>query len=460
MQFSELELSAEVLRGITAMGFEEPTPIQEKAIVPIMTGRDVIGQAQTGTGKTCAFAIPAVQMLVEDTGAVQVLVLCPTRELAIQTAEEFQSVSKYKEGVRILPIYGGQSIERQIQSLKRRPQIVIGTPGRVMDHMRRNTLKLGGVRMVILDEADEMLSMGFLEDMETILKKTPDDRQTVLFSATMSRPILDLTRNFQNNPEHIQILHKQLTVQNIEQYYIEVRESSKLDVLCRVVDGNNFSLCLVFCSTKKGTDALAFSLKARGYSAEALHGDIRQNERSAIMARFKSGEVSILVATDVAARGIDVDNIEAVFNYDMPNDEEYYVHRIGRTGRAGKAGQAFTFITGRDYNKLRGIQRFTKAKITAVKPPTLLDIEESRMGALLKKAADFVVEGDYDSFIPYVEELQDAVNAQTGDAPDLTTTEIAAALLKMLSAKEARKRHVTMPPMPSEPRPRRVYNRR
>ncbi len=460
MQFSELELSAEVLRGITAMGFEEPTPIQEKAIVPIMAGRDVIGQAQTGTGKTCAFAIPAVQMLAEDTGAVQVLVLCPTRELAIQTAEEFQSVSKFKEGVRILPIYGGQSIERQIQSLKRRPQIVIGTPGRVMDHMRRNTLKLGGVRMVILDEADEMLSMGFLEDMETILKKTPEDRQTVLFSATMSRPILDLTRNFQSNPEHIQILHKQLTVQNIEQYYIEVRESSKLDVLCRVVDGNNFSLCLVFCSTKKGTDTLAFSLKARGYSAEALHGDIRQNERSAIMARFKSGEVSILVATDVAARGIDVDNIEAVFNYDMPNDEEYYVHRIGRTGRAGKEGQAFTFITGRDYNKLRGIQRFTKAKITAIKPPTLLDIEESRMGALLKKAADFVVEGDYDSFIPYVEELQDAVNAQIGDAPDLTTTEIAAALLKMLSAKEARKRHVTMSPTPAEPRPRRVYNRR
>lgn len=461
MQFSELELSAEVLRGITAMGFEEPTPIQEKAIVPIMEGRDVIGQAQTGTGKTCAFAIPAVQMLAEDTGAVQVLVLCPTRELAIQTAEEFQSVSKFKEGVRILPIYGGQSIERQIQSLKRRPQIVIGTPGRVMDHMRRNTLKLGGVRMVILDEADEMLSMGFMEDMETILKKTPEDRQTVLFSATMSRQILDLTRNFQTNPEHIQILHKQLTVQNIEQYYIEVRESSKLDILCRVVDGNNFSLCLVFCSTKKGTDALAFSLKARGYSAEALHGDIRQNERSAIMARFKSGEVSILVATDVAARGIDVDNIEAVFNYDMPNDEEYYVHRIGRTGRAGKAGQAFTFITGRDYNKLRGIQRFTKAKIKAIKPPTLLDIEESRMGALLKKAADFVVEGDYDSFIPYVEELQDAVNAQVGDAPEVTTTEIAAALLKMLSAKEARKRHVMTPPSPpNEPRPRRVYNRR
>ncbi len=451
MQFTELDLSAEVLRGIQAMGFEEPTPIQEKTIVPIMEGRDVIGQAQTGTGKTCAFAIPAVQSLAEDNGRVQVLVLCPTRELAIQTAEEFQSVSKFVEGVRILPIYGGQSMDRQIQSLKRHPQIIIGTPGRVMDHMRRGTIKLDSLRMVILDEADEMLSMGFLEDMETILCKTPEDRQTVLFSATMSKPILDLTRRFQSNPEHIQILHKELTVQGIEQYYIEVREASKLDVLCRVVDGNNLSLCLVFCSTKKGTDALAFSLKARGYSAEALHGDIRQTERSAILARFKSGDVSILVATDVAARGLDVDNIEAVFNYDMPNDEEYYVHRIGRTGRAGRAGKAFTFITGRDFHKLRAIQRYTKASIKAVKPPSLLDIEESRMGALLKKAADFAAEGGYDSFVPYVEELMDAVNAQIGDSPELTTMDIAAALLKMLSEKESPRQYAPLLP-PEEPR--------
>jgi ATP-dependent RNA helicase DeaD len=458
LQFSELELSAEVLRGIQAMGFEEPTPIQEKTIIPIMEGRDVIGQAQTGTGKTCAFAIPAVQSRVEDTGRVQVLVLCPTRELAIQTAEEFQSVSKYVEGVRIVPIYGGQSMERQIQSLKRRPQIIIGTPGRVMDHMRRGTIKLDGLRMVILDEADEMLSMGFVDDMETILKKTPDDRQTVLFSATMSKPILDLTRRFQKNPAHIQILHKELTVQGIEQYYIEVREATKLDVLCRVVDGNHFSLCLVFCSTKRGTDALAFSLKARGYSAEALHGDIRQNERSAILARFKSGDVSILVATDVAARGLDVDNIEAVFNYDMPNDEEYYVHRVGRTGRAGRTGQAYTFITGRDYNKLRAIQRFTKATIKAVKPPTQMDIEESRIGMLIKKVAELAAEGDYDSFIPYVEELTDAANAQSGAAPELTVMDIAAALLKMLSEKEAPRRHAALPPT-ERPRQGRVIKR-
>jgi ATP-dependent RNA helicase DeaD len=291
-----------------------------------------------------------------------------------------------------------------------------------------------------------MLSMGFLEDMETILKKTPDERQTVLFSATMSKPILDLTQRFQTDPEHIKILHKELTVQGIEQYYIEVRESAKMDVLCRVVDGNNYSLCLVFCSTKRGTDALAFSLKARGYSAEALHGDIRQNERSAILARFKNGEVGILVATDVAARGLDVDDIEAVFNYDMPNDEEYYVHRIGRTGRAGKTGRAYTFITSRDYNKLRAIQRYTKATIKAVKPPTLLDIEESRMGALLKKAAEFAAEGDYDSFIPYVEELTDAVNAQVGETPEMTTMDIAAALLKMLSERESPRQHAPLPP--------------
>jgi ATP-dependent RNA helicase DeaD len=302
-----------------------------------------------------------------------------------------------------------------------------------------------------------MLSMGFVDDMETILKKTPEERQTVLFSATMSKPILDLTRRFQKNPAHIQILHKELTVQGIEQYYVEVRESTKLDVLCRMVDGNGFSLCLVFCSTKRGADALAFSLKARGYSAEALHGDIRQNERSAILARFKSGDVSLLVATDVAARGLDVDNIEAVFNYDMPNDEEYYVHRVGRTGRAGKTGQAYTFITGRDYNKLRAIQRFTKASIKAVKPPTQMDIEESRIGTLLKKVADFAAEGDYESFLPYVEELTDAANAQSGAAPELTTTEIAAALLKLLSEKEAPKRHAALPA--DRPRQGRVIKR-
>lgn len=431
MRFTDIPLSEPVQRGIAAMGFEEATPIQARTIRPIMDGKDVIGQAQTGTGKTCAFAIPAIETLAEDTGRVQVLVLCPTRELAIQTAEEFQSVSKYKEGIRIVPIYGGQSIDRQIMSLRKRPQIVIGTPGRIMDHMRRNTLKLDAVHMIVLDEADEMLSMGFQEDMDTILAKTPEEKQTVLFSATMSRPILELTKKYQKNPEHIRIEHTALTVPNIEQYYIEVRESSKTDVLSRVIDGNNFSLCLVFCNTKRGVDELVQGLKARGYLAEALHGDMRQSERTAVMSRFKSGDIGILVATDVAARGIDVENIEAVFNYNLPNDDEYYVHRIGRTGRAGKPGQAYSFITSREFYKLRDIQRFTKAKIKSVKIPTLPDIEENRMDALLGKVSAAVEEGRYATHAVYIERLLDEINSS--DDSDKTTLDIAAAMLRMLS---------------------------
>lgn len=445
MRFTDIPLSEPIQRGIAAMGFEEATPIQERTIRPIMDGKDIIGQAQTGTGKTCAFAIPALETLTEDTGRVQVLVLCPTRELAIQTAEEFQSVSKFREGVRILPIYGGQSIDRQIMSLKKRPQIVIGTPGRIMDHMRRNTLKLDNVRLIVLDEADEMLSMGFQEDMDTILAKTPEDKQTVLFSATMSKPILELTRKYQKDPEHIRIEHTALTVPNIEQYYIEVRESSKTDALSRLIDGNNFSLCLVFCNTKRGVDELVLGLKARGYQAEALHGDMRQNERTAVMTRFRSGDIGILVATDVAARGIDVDNIEAVFNYDLPNDEEYYVHRIGRTGRAGKPGQAYTFITAREYYKLRNIQRFTKAKIKSVQIPTLPDIEESRMDVLLRKVAAAVEEDKHGKHAIYIERLLDEIN--TSDAPDKTTLDIAAAMLRMLSEMTSpRPRTVIHPP--------------
>ncbi len=445
MRFTDIPLSEPIQRGIAAMGFEEATPIQERTIRPIMDGKDIIGQAQTGTGKTCAFAIPAIETLAEDTGRVQVLVLCPTRELAIQTAEEFQSVSKFREGIRILPIYGGQSIDRQIMSLKKRPQIVIGTPGRIMDHMRRNTLKLDSVRLIVLDEADEMLSMGFQEDMDTILAKTPEEKQTVLFSATMSKPILELTKKYQKNPEHIRIEHTELTVPNIEQYYIEVRESSKTDALSRMIDGNNFSLCLVFCNTKRGVDELVLGLKARGYLAEALHGDMRQNERTAVMTRFKSGDIGILVATDVAARGIDVDNIEAVFNYDLPNDEEYYVHRIGRTGRAGKPGQAYTFITAREFYKLRNIQRFTKAKIKSVQIPTLPDIEESRMDVLLRKVAAAVEEDRHGKHAVYIERLLDEIN--TSDAPDKTTLDIAAAMLRMLSEMTApRPRAVVHPP--------------
>ena len=421
------------------MGFEEATPIQSQTIPAIMQGKDIIGQAQTGTGKTCAFAIPAVEML-EENDNVQMLVLCPTRELAIQIAIEFQNVAKYKERVRILPIYGGQSIDRQISALKKRPQIIIGTPGRVMDHMRRSTLKLKNLKMVILDETDEMLSMGFQEDLDVILQKTPEEKQTVLFSATMSKNILAITKKYQKDPEHIKVLHKELTVPGIDQYYIEVREPFKLEILSRVIDGNDYRISLVFCNTKKRVDEVSMSLQTRGYTAEALHGDMRQNERDAVMSKFRNGDINILVATDVAARGVDVENIEAVFNYDIPNDDEYYVHRIGRTGRAGRMGVAYTFVSGRELFKLKDIQRFTKKKIKLYEPPTLFDIEESRMGRLLKKVVATIEDNKYSQYATYIEHIAEEINSNDSNEMNLTTLDIAAALLKMASKQTAEKK--------------------
>lgn len=442
IQFDDFGLTPQVARAIKEMGFEESTPIQTKAIPAIRTGQDVIGQAQTGTGKTCAFAIPAIEMMNKEDEAVQVLVLCPTRELAIQTAEEFESVSKFTERVRILPVFGGQSIERQIKALKKRPQIIIGTPGRVMDHMRRRTLKLGGLKMMILDEADEMLSMGFQEDIDTILEETSEDKQTILFSATMPKPILALTKKYQDDPVHIKIEHQQLTVPSIEQYCIEVRESSKIDILSRVIDGNNINLALVFCNTKRKVNELTMRLKTWGYSAAALHGDIRQNERLNVLSKFRNGELNLLVATDVAARGIDVDNIEAVFNYDIPNDEEYYVHRIGRTGRAGKTGKAYTFISGREWIKLKDIQRYTKAKIKQIKAPTKFDIEDGKMNELLKKVSAKASKGSDEVYTEYVERILDEFSAANAD---ITTLDVASTLLKML-AKKTIVRRPTAPP--------------
>ncbi len=383
--FKDLELSKEVQKAIMEMGFEEATPIQSKAIPHIMNKSDVIGLAQTGTGKTCAFGIPAIEMIDTSNEKVQVLILCPTRELAIQITEELKNVSKYKTGVKLLPIYGGQQIDRQIIALKRHPQIIIGTPGRIMDHMRRNTLKFVNLKMIILDEADEMLNMGFREDIDTILEKVPTERQTLLFSATMSPEIKELTTKYQKAPIFIKTNHKEVTVANIEQYYIEIREAAKLDVLTRIIDANSIKLSLVFCKTKKRVDELCGNLQMRGYVAEALHGDMRQNQRDLVMGKFRKGKIDILIATDVAARGIDVDNIEAVFNFDIPNDEEYYVHRIGRTGRAGKSGIAYTFVSGREIYKLKEIQKYTKSNITPLKPPSVEDVEDNKINVVLDK---------------------------------------------------------------------------
>ena len=431
MKFKELDLSNEVQRAVDDLGFEEATPIQAQAIPHIFDGKDIIGQAQTGTGKTCAFGIPAVEMLDPEMEGIQVLILCPTRELAIQSSEELKSVSKYKSGIRILPIYGGQPIDRQIRALKNRPQIIIGTPGRVMDHMRRRTLKLGNLKMVILDEADEMLNMGFREDMDTILKEVPEDRQTILFSATMPKEILELTKKYQKNPIHVQISRKVLTVPSIAQYYLMVSSSSKTEVLSRIIDANDVKLSLVFCNTKKRVDELTSDLQSRGYAAEALHGDMRQEQRDKVMAKFRGGQIDILIATDVAARGIDVDDVEAVFNYDLPGDDEYYVHRIGRTGRAGREGKAYSFVVGREINKLKDIQRFTKSSITPMKPPTIMDVEESKISKLMVTAKQIITNGGFDKYSAYIEKTMEEMNAVNGEEHYVSHLDFAAALLQM-----------------------------
>ena len=422
--FNELNLSAEVQKAVKEMGFEEATPIQSLAIPPILEGKDIIGQAQTGTGKTCAFGIPAIEMIDMSYSGVQVLALCPTRELAVQVSEELKNVCKYKRGIKILPIYGGQSIDRQIMALKGKPQIIVGTPGRVMDHMRRHTLKLGGLKMLILDEADEMLNMGFREDIDVILEDLPKERQTLLFSATLSPEIKQIAKLYQKNPEQIVTVHKELTIPSTEQYYLEVRESSKLELLCRLIDAKNIKLGLVFCNTKKKADEVATALQTRGYSAEPLHGDMKQSERDRVMAKFRKGAIDILIATDVAARGLDVNDIEAVFNYDIPSDEEYYVHRIGRTGRAGKKGVSYSFIFGRDIYKLKEIERYTKSKIVQMQPPSISDVEEVKREAATNQVLALLEEGGYEKYNSYIDRILTA-------SDDATTMDIAAVLFKL-----------------------------
>ena len=376
VKFEELQLDDRILRAVTDMGFEEASPIQAKAIPVEMEGHDIIGQAQTGTGKTAAFGIPLLQKIDPKKKKLQAIALCPTRELAIQVADEIRNLAKYMHGIKILPIYGGQDIVRQIRGLKDGTQIIIGTPGRVMDHMRRKTVKFDQVHTVVLDEADEMLNMGFLEDMETILSQLPEERQTVMFSATMPAAIQKIAENFQKDPQIVKVVKKELTVPKVTQYYYEVKPKTKVEVMCRLLDMYAPKLSVAFCNTKKQVDELVTELQGRGYFAEGLHGDLKQVQRDRVMNSFRNGRTEILVATDVAARGIDVDDVEAVFNYDIPQDDEYYVHRIGRTGRAGREGIAFNFVVGREVYKLRDIQRYCKTKIIPQAIPSLDDITE------------------------------------------------------------------------------------
>ena len=424
LKFEELNVDEKILKAIGDMGFEEASPIQAKAIPVVLEGKDIVGQAQTGTGKTAAYGIPMLQSIDPKLKCVQAVVLCPTRELAIQVADEIRKLAKYMSSIKVLPVYGGQEIVRQIKSLKTGVQIVVGTPGRVVDHMRRKTVKFDKVKMVILDEADEMLDMGFREDMETILTQMPEERQTVMFSATMPKAIMDIARTFQNDAEVIKVVRKELTVENIEQYYFEVRSKNKDEILSRLIDIYNPKLSVVFCNTKKQVDDLISELKGRGYFADGIHGDMKQAQRDRVMNDFRKGKTEILIATDVAARGIDVDDVDIVFNYDLPQDEEYYVHRIGRTGRAGRAGLAFSFVTGKEIYKLKDIERYCKTKIMARQIPSLDDVKNTRIDNLFEQVRKTLEAGGLADMRAIVEEK---INDE-----DYTSIDLAAALLKMV----------------------------
>ncbi len=429
LRFDELGLQEALMRAVADMGFEAASPIQAQAIPVELEGRDVIGQAQTGTGKTAAFSLPLLEKIDPKNKKLQSLILCPTRELAIQVAEEIRKLAKYMHGIKILPIYGGQDIVKQIRSLKGGVQIIIGTPGRVMDHMRRKTIKLDHVHTVILDEADEMLNMGFVEDIETILESVPEERQTVLFSATMPEAIMNIAKNFQKDPVLVRVLKKELTVPKIGQYYYMVRQKNKAEVLSRLLDMYNPKLSLVFCNTKKMVDELVNELQGRGYFAEGLHGDLKQSQRDRVMAGFRNGKTEILVATDVAARGIDVDDVEAVFNYDIPQDEEYYVHRIGRTGRAGREGMAFSLVVGREIYKLKDIQRYCKTKIHERQIPSVNDVTKIKTDNILTRMSKIIEEEDLGSLIQAIEEK---INEE-----EYSSLELAAAFLKDILGEES-----------------------
>ena len=402
MKYEDAQIDERILRAVKELGFDEMTPIQEQAIPLFMTGRDLIGQAQTGTGKTAAFGIPILQKIDPEDRSLQAVILCPTRELAMQAADELRKFAKYMHGIKVLPVYGGQDIVRQIKNLKAGVQIVVGTPGRVMDHMRRHTLKMEHVHTIVLDEADEMLNMGFREDIETILQEMPQERQTGLFSATMPKPILDITRTYQKDAAYIKMTPQEVTIPLIKQAYYQVRRQDKEEVLCRLIDYYDPRRALIFCNTKRMVDELTEHLKARGYEVEGLHGDLSQNQRDTVMNLFRSGRASILIATDVAARGIDVSDVEAVYNYDVPEDIEYYVHRIGRTGRAGKTGRSFTLVVGREAYKIRDIERVCHTKIKERKIPGAADIMQRKAAKILKEAADVIEQQDISRAMEYI----------------------------------------------------------
>ena len=394
MKYSESSIDPKILRSLEEMGFVDMTPIQELAIPVLMEGVDIIGQAQTGTGKTAAFGIPMIEAVDNRCKGIQGLVLCPTRELAIQAAGELKTMAKYMPWVRVAAIYGGQDIVRQFQRLRGPVSIVVGTPGRIMDHMRRGTLVFDDLKMLVLDEADEMLNMGFREDIETICRQLPEERQTALFSATLPEEILDIAAEFQKDTRMVRVKNKELTIPLVTQSYYVVKGREKDISICRLIDYMSPKRALIFCNTKRKVDELTLVLKAKGYSAEALHGDLSQHQRERVMNLFRGGNLELLLATDVAARGIDVDDVDVVYNYDMPQDMEYYVHRIGRTGRAGKTGQAISLITSREKYKIESLEEYCRTEIKRHEMPSAASAMAKKAYRAVEDAVAYCVDKD------------------------------------------------------------------
>ena len=420
--FTEYPLSEEILSALEQLQYRTPTPVQVKVIPEILAGKDVLAKSQTGSGKTASFGIPLCELVEWDENRPQALVLAPTRELAIQVKEDIFHIGRYKR-INVPVLFGRSPFYKQVQALKQKTHIVVGTPGRVLDHMERKTLDTSAIRYLVIDEADEMLNMGFREDIETILGQLPEERQTMLFSATMPKPILEIAKRYLHEPEIVKVIQKELTVPKIEQYYYEVNPRKKNEVLSRLLDMYDPSLSLVFCNTKRKVDELVADLKGRGYFAEGLHGDMKQSQRDRVMNGFRNGRTDILVATDVAARGIDVDDVEAVFNYDVPQDDEYYVHRIGRTGRAGREGRAFTLVVGKEIYKLKDIQRYCKTKIRRQPIPSVNDVAAIKVEKLLEQAGELIATDGLGRMMDLLEEYL--------DGSDYSATEMAAALLAM-----------------------------
>lgn len=406
--FENTNIREEIKKALFDMGITDPTPIQEQSILPLLSGEDVLAQAPTGTGKTFAFGIPLIENTDPKSDKVQGLVICPTRELAVQITTEIHKLSKYIKNLKSLAVYGGQAIERQINALRDKPQIIVATPGRLMDHIKRKKIDLSDLKTVVLDEADEMLNMGFREDIESILKNVPENVQTALFSATLSKEILEIAKKFQKeNVKKIKITKKEVTVSTISQYYLEVKNQQKADLLKAMLDLNKYELSLVFCNTKKRVDELMEELSSSGYAVEALHGDMKQIQRDRVMAKFRGRYVNILIATDVCARGIDVDDIDAVFNYDIPMNDEYYVHRIGRTGRANKEGIAYTFLSNKEMWRLKEIMKYTKTTIVPMKRPSFKEVEEKKAEELLETVKIISKSEDISYFKKLIEEKED-----------------------------------------------------